>query len=144
MGNLTIIGSDNDLLPGRRQAIIWINAGILLIAPLLTNFSEIWIEIHTFSFKKMYLKISSANWHLFHLGLNVLTLRWLTLIYGTHGQLTSGNACHFRVYNRWLFWSTVMNSKVAMQLGWNFDGKCIACHFSGWTRWMHNNSYKGW
>ena len=29
--NLTIIGSDNGLLPGRRQAIILINAGILLI-----------------------------------------------------------------------------------------------------------------
>ena len=28
---LTIIGSDNGLSPGRRQAIIWTNAGILLI-----------------------------------------------------------------------------------------------------------------
>ena len=32
--NLTIIGSDNGLSPGRRQAIIWTNAGILLIGPL--------------------------------------------------------------------------------------------------------------
>ena len=31
VGNLTIIGSDNGLSPDRRQAIIWINAGILLI-----------------------------------------------------------------------------------------------------------------
>ena len=38
---LTIIGSDNGLSPGRRQAIIWTNAGILLIGPLGTNFSEI-------------------------------------------------------------------------------------------------------
>ena len=35
------IGSDNGLSPGRRQAIIWTNAGILLIEPLWTNFSEI-------------------------------------------------------------------------------------------------------
>ena len=39
LGNLTIIGSDNGLSPGRRQAIIWTNAGILLIGPLGTNFS---------------------------------------------------------------------------------------------------------
>ena len=30
---LTVIGSDNGLSPGRRQAIIWTNAGILLIGP---------------------------------------------------------------------------------------------------------------
>ena len=53
VGNLAIIGSDNGLSPGRRQAIIWTNAGISLIGPLGTNFSEILIEILTFSFKKM-------------------------------------------------------------------------------------------
>ena len=45
VSKLTIIGSDNGLSPGRRQAIIWTNAGILLIGPLRTNFSEILIEI---------------------------------------------------------------------------------------------------
>ena len=39
----TIIGSDNGLSPGRRQAIIWTNAGILLIGPLETKFNEILI-----------------------------------------------------------------------------------------------------
>ena len=29
VGILTIIGSDNGLSPGRRQAIIWTNAGLL-------------------------------------------------------------------------------------------------------------------
>ena len=72
VGNLTIIGSDNGLSPGRRQAIIWTNAGILLIGPLGTNLSEIVIEIHTFSFKKMHFKMSSAKWRLFGLGLNEL------------------------------------------------------------------------
>ena len=41
----TIIGSDNGLSPDRRQAIIGTNAGILLIGPLETNFSQILIEI---------------------------------------------------------------------------------------------------
>ena len=37
----TIIGSNNGSAPGRHQAIIWTNAGILLIWTLGTNFSEI-------------------------------------------------------------------------------------------------------
>ena len=56
VSKLTIIGSDNGLSPGRRQAIIRTSAGKLLIWPLGTNFNEIWSEIHTFSFKKMHLK----------------------------------------------------------------------------------------
>ena len=71
-GNLTPIGSDNGLSPGRRQAIIWSNAGILFIRPLGTNFSEILIGVQTFLFKKMELKMSSAKWRPFCLGLNVL------------------------------------------------------------------------
>ena len=72
VGKLTTIGSDDGLSPGRRQAIIWTNAGILLIGPLGTNFSEILIEIHTFSSKKMHLKMSSGKWQPFCLCLNVL------------------------------------------------------------------------
>ena len=62
VSKLTIIGSDNGLSPDRRQAIIWINAGILLIRTLGTNFSEILSHIDTFSFKKTLLKMSSAKW----------------------------------------------------------------------------------
>ena len=74
VSRITNIGSDNGLSPGRRQAIIWINAGILLIGPLGTNFSEILIRIQTFSFKKVYLKMSSAKWRPFCLVLNVLMI----------------------------------------------------------------------
>ena len=45
VSKLPTIGSDYGLSPGRRQAIIWTNAGIVLIGPLWTNVSEIWIEI---------------------------------------------------------------------------------------------------
>ena len=72
VGKLTIIGSDNGLSPGRRQAIIRTNDGILLIGTLGTNFSEILIEIRIFLFKKMGLNFSSAKWRPFCLGLNVL------------------------------------------------------------------------
>ena len=74
VGKLTIIGSDNGLSPGRRQAIIWTNAGILLIGPLGTNFTEILNKIQTFSFKKIRLKMSSAKCCPFRLGPNVLIL----------------------------------------------------------------------
>ena len=71
ISKLTIVGSDNGLSPGggsdnglspdRRQAIIWISVGVLLIGPSGTNFSEIVIEIHTFLLRKMHLKMLSAN-----------------------------------------------------------------------------------
>ena len=62
ISNLTIIGSENGLAPSRRQAIISTNAGILLIWTSGTYFSEILIEIQTFSFKKVHFKLSSAKW----------------------------------------------------------------------------------
>ena len=65
IGKLSIIGSDKGLSPGRRQAIIWTNAGILLIGTLGTNFSEILIEIYTFSYRDTHLKMSSWKWRPF-------------------------------------------------------------------------------
>ena len=59
-------------MKARCQAIIWTNVRILLIGPPGTNFSEILIEIHTFSFKKMRFKLSSGKGRPFCLGLNVL------------------------------------------------------------------------
>ena len=72
VSKLTIIGLDDGLPPSQRQAIIWTNNAILLIRTLRTHFSEIASEIHTFSFKKMRLKVSSAKRRPFCLGLNVL------------------------------------------------------------------------
>ena len=69
---VTIIASDNGLSPDRRQAIMWTNAGLLLIGPLGTNFGEILIEILIFSFKIMRLNVSSTKRRPFCLGLNVL------------------------------------------------------------------------
>ena len=62
--NWVSIGSDNGLLPIQRQAIILANAGLLLIRPLGTNFSEILIKIQNFAFTKMHLKMS-VKWRPF-------------------------------------------------------------------------------
>ena len=80
----TIIGPDNGLLLGQHQAIIWSNAGILLIQTLGTNFTEILSEIHTFSFKKMHLKMLSLKLWQFSVGFNVLITTesaWSLLIF---------------------------------------------------------------
>ena len=71
VSKLATTGSDNGLLPGRRQAIIWTTAGILSIQNLGTNFSAILSEIHTFSFKKTDMKMPSVKWWPFCLGPNV-------------------------------------------------------------------------
>ena len=62
VSKVKLIGSDNGLSPGLHQVIIWTNAAILLMWPLGTKFSGMLIEIHTFSFKKTHLKMSSAKW----------------------------------------------------------------------------------
>ena len=61
VNKLTIICSDNSLSPRRRQAIIWTNAGILLIRPLRTKLSEILIDIHTFHSRKLIWKCRLRN-----------------------------------------------------------------------------------
>ena len=81
MRQLTVIGSDNGLAPGRRQAIIWTNVGILLIQTLGTNLNEILSEIHTFSFKEIHLKMLSGKWRPFCFGLNVL-MAFTTPVHG--------------------------------------------------------------
>ena len=58
--------------PGRRQVIIWTNAGLLIIRNL-GNYNEMLIEIDTFRFEKIHLKISSPKWWQFYVDRNVLT-----------------------------------------------------------------------
>ena len=66
--NRVSTGSENGLSPIRHQAIIQINAGILLIRPKGTNFSENRLKIQKFSFMKMLFKMSSAKWQPFFPG----------------------------------------------------------------------------
>ena len=95
VNKLTSIGSDNGLSPDRRQTIIWTNAGIVLIGSLRTNFSEFFIEIHAFSVKKIHLKISSAKWRPFCLGLNVIIMS------GSDNDWAGGEQTPSHYLNQW-------------------------------------------
>ena len=72
VSDLTSIGSDNGLSPGRRQAIIRTNAGILLIRPLGTNFND--FSRNSYIFIQESLKVSSAKRRPLCLGLNELKI----------------------------------------------------------------------
>ena len=125
VGKLTIIGLDNGLSPERRQAIIWTNAGILLIRTLATNFSEILSEIHTFSFKKMHLKISSAKWRPFCLRLNVLKSIWSWFHRHDHDLiLTSMPSTWY--FSRLYHWNLV--SRMRATMSGNKTNVMIICH----------------
>ena len=133
--NLTIIGSDNGLSPGRRQAIIWTNVGMLLIGILGTNFSEIFIEIYAFSFKKMHLKRSSAKRRSVCLGVDLLTHWGLVTTHVMPNQSTQQvsdqplNDCHFS--SKWIYTSCVFSSK------WSFL-------YTIWLRCIWSQHWRCW
>ena len=123
VSNVTTIDSDNGLSPCRRQAIIWTNAGILLIGPLGTNFSEILIEIHTFSFKKMHLKMSSGKWPPFCLGLNVLISVHMSKVFNDILSRRQEVGANRLLY---VFGSLYLTELIV----------CVACIFiSRWVEW---------
>ena len=98
VSNLTIIGSDNGLSPGPRQAIISTNDVMLWIRPLGKNFSEILIEFLTFWFMKIRVDVWSAKWRPSCLGLNVLMpvlIGWWQFHpqYWFLSNATMGNTC---------------------------------------------------
>ena len=80
-------------MPGHYLA----NAGILLIGALATNFSEVSITIHAFTFKKNAFKNIVAKWRPFCFGLNVLTIlrdfysRTYLLRYDYHVETSDDN-----------------------------------------------------
>ena len=88
--NLTIIGSDNGLWPDWHQAIIETNSGRMLIGPLETNFNEILFEVRKFWYEKTNLKMLSAKWQPFCLGLNVLINQFVKAPHPQHSPRLSG------------------------------------------------------
>ena len=75
----TIIGSDNGFVTWSASSH-YLNQCWNIINFTLKNRFQWLIKIHIFSFKKMHLKMLSAEWHLFCLGLNVIT-EILTCLY---------------------------------------------------------------
>ena len=93
ISNVTTTGSDNALSPGSCRAIVWINAGILLLWPQGTNSNEILKETHTFSFTNIHFKLSSGKWWPFCLGLSLLSFYLVIASYSTK-QMFSLVATH--------------------------------------------------
>ena len=93
VSKLRIIGSYYGLSPGWCQAIIWTSDGILLNWPLGTNSSEMLIEIHIFSFKKMHVKLAFGKLWPFCLGLHVLRRMKLWLHSWTFSSETKVSDC---------------------------------------------------
>ena len=114
---LTIIASDNGFSSERRQANIWTNAGILLIGTLGTNFSEILSEIHTFSFKKMHLKTSSAC----H-GLNVWKRKTRNIIINQQHAVRKPLTCHWLAYRLLFRYKILQYSECNYQMVWSGVG----------------------
>ena len=98
VGKLTVIGSENGLSPSRRQAIIWTNAGLLSIGPLLTYFNEVSIKTKQFSLKKMHLNMSSAKRGLCCLGPNVLTEIQLQAVFTANNGNTGSSSSERSVW----------------------------------------------
>ena len=100
VSKITLIDSDNGLSPGRHQAIIWSNVEILLIRTIETNFREILIEFHEFSFRKMHLKMLSAKWFKWsrHQYVNTLVPAWL--VYNRPHFHRANGAFHWVQYLR--------------------------------------------
>ena len=120
ISKLTTTGSDSDLAPGRHQAIIWTNAGLLLIGPSGTNFSEFLIETNTFSFKEMHLNMSSGKWQPFCLSLNMLMA--IQSCFVIHRGL---NENHYFIF--FFFFSLFHNQC------WCYSHKSKICNFYRWT-----------
>ena len=115
------------------------NAGILLIWTSGTNFSQILIQIHKFSFKKMHLKMSSGKWRPFCLGLNVLTAVYCS---GSWGAPPPCQRSHTEIQHD-------MKAKVSFLYGdpalpsiqYGFHTKCKH-QASSITGYINNNKYK--
>ena len=95
VSEIIITGSDNGLSPGRRQAIIWTNAGILLIGPLGINFSEILIKINTFHSRKCIWKHRLRNGGHFVSG----SIKPMMLLVSSRSLINSSFLC-FHYYKR--------------------------------------------
>ena len=127
VSKLTIIGSDNGLSPGRRQAITWTNVGILLIGPLGTNFSKMLIEIHISSFKKMRLKMSYARWRPSCLGLNVLSPNKDFIRYDSPNTLSWFDGTINYLSPNISFYTKPFQNTEMVQLVWNRGRKGPVC-----------------
>ena len=142
-GNLTIIGSDNGLSPGRHQAIIYTTAGIVLIGPVGTNFSKImdilfwlrgfvlrlrpWLQHHILS---NITKTPAA----FFAAVVTLGSLWCH----RRGRKRSINICFVRITQHLLQKENAANGNDRKQSHSCQTFRNCTCHYSRWS------NYLGW
>ena len=159
----TTIGSDNGLSPGRRQAIIWSNAGILLIGTEGRNLSEILIEIHIFSLKNAF---ENIVWEMaailsrpqcVNMKSNMYAKWRIVACFASNRYLnhcwfivywTRGNTFHWhlkKVQQRSLTKRTLeMSSKILVMLHWYQCVKCCPVTFCNTYWYRHVLIHKTW
>ena len=129
VSELTTIGSDNGLSPGRRQAIIWTSAGILWIGPLGTNFSENLI-VHFVTASMCYLTfLLAVTWRNFASGRVNATV-----------TLTSLLSVHFKLVKaiRYILSQIIYHTQVLFDSATNINSR--SCH----NRYPETRSYIYW
>ena len=115
VNNLTIIGPDNGLSPGRHQAIIWTNAGMLLIGPEKQTSMKFYSEFIHFHSRKSISKcrlekgghfVSASmcfkgNWRGLHPAMNTMvTPAWVRQIFNKNRNIvTTGWFIEIDKYN---------------------------------------------
>ena len=136
VSKLTTPCLDDGLSPCRRRVIIWTYARILLIGPLCTNFSEMYI----FSFKKMNLEMSSAKSWPFCLELNVLREGWRWL----HGYVwdwsTNYQVITCLLLQSWIFIYTLVHIFIITNCNKKKNRKNLS-RFNIWHRRDHSIHY---
>ena len=135
VNKLTVIGSDNGLSPDQSQAIIWTNAGTVLIGPLGINFSRIVIKHYTFSIKKMHLKMTCGKWRPHCLGLSVLKSK----LHGRRREMGSQCVLIERLTIYYHYCRAVWNIMLLCYIG-NQLLRAI-CEFIDLTPWLMLNHY---
>ena len=119
VSKLTIIVAANWLYLGRRLAINKTNAGILSNEPLGTYFSDILTDIYTFSFKKMYSKMS-GKWRPFCLGFNVLFANYGEPLFSYTFPISEWSRS-IRSSKKSNSWPHSLNGKTSYcKISWNF------------------------
>ena len=155
VSRVTIIGSDNGLSPGWRQAIIWTNAGILLTGPLGTNFSGIVIEVYIFLFKKCITKRPSAKcqpfWLCFIDDVTGAQIHFLNLTVTSKWARWRLKSPAFRLFTQplvqaeikdikdprqWPLWGEFTGDRRIPLTKGQSRGKCFHLMTPSWTAWI--------
>ena len=129
---VSVIASDNWLSPGRRQAIIWTNAGISFIGPREQTAVK-YLSKYIISFKDLHFTMSSWKWRPFCLVLNVLSSSlhlFIWVIYPNSSRLLHWHAVsvksnHERYWYKYAnrvneYWD-VLNTLTPRQIGRQFE-----------------------